>query len=1455
MIFFEVARYVALLLVLLATGAAQTTDGDQATSRFEALKARRAKILAEQRAEGPNHSPAQVEAKPSAVTVLESIPAPPAGFPIKEIDATSEPPAQPATPIKLQPDSPVKDSIDKSEQLRISTLTVSPGVVTSDHNTLDGATDVAAKSLGGATSTSAAKLSASELPSERSAPLFEPPSTTRFEHSSARSARMMANKARDTTAYAASHRAVKNDHAHDPAASGAVTSQGALPASGSKGKAEDDKFESLAACDEGFALERHDDDVARGDVCVRTEGAQRGGEIFVHGLPSNENVYELLVSLFEPIGPVLDVDLRSTRHPHRVKVLATVDPKGNSSTSKHSLGLLAVVRFESKSLAEDAVRRYDHAEVRGGTISVSLSAPNFESHRCPLDCHHTPEAPYCATEAHRPCPVWTDLERHDEHGNFHGDVCRHRNAHYTCPWGCFHKLASPFCSIGLNSSKPCRANFWVSRSGDDRGARRTHMNGLDKLVLGNGSTIAVSTPLPHQACRSKLCRKALFDNSRNGTELVKLLETFGCSSTNASSSCPHLSHTDSKIDTEYVVKFPCDVWEVTAGVRSEFVIHRSARQKTTFTEEGCEAGAQTLIVMFRSLNAVFAGRTIVETQEQTKVRFRPIDPGVYAVEVAVIRVNEVSGTQTVRKAGGGGPWVLWVRSEHDAKLAAVQPPEQVIRHPRAPCAYGQYLHHHDADNGHGRWLRCTPSSAAACPRDGWMWTPATCFFPVQQWAASNHADPHPWVVLVGSTALRGLMLAAVDVAGDGAIRKELLGDSGKASTCATKAWVDLPLRHQGLRLSYQELRHHAAMEDSDDGRAYHAKCFARFRQLLENHADIVIAEVTSGRHKTETVQKYVMDVLGLAKEYPKWHGRFVFVLKLPDFARGIEASTFTSCGPSCDLSNAAGWCSEQTYGDLIEATIARSGVQEGKAVVLDDLSLMAWGFAFDNERGLSSKILSLNWHHHVAASSNVHRGQPFSSMVASPSAHHQSHNHDAKYQGGSRLIRGAVAEIAADIMLNLASLLIDEPLSGKYPRHPELSAPALRRWRKFERSKDACVLTSDDGPRTKKVKMGWPTVSFALVIFVALIAAIYLKRKEEQRLKEEAAVSDAELRERAAQITKQVERMDYVTNQLDARGLVIEEWHALADLKMYYQEAFKKYEAGNQSVEEELMKWGALLDAHPEHIKELDLAAEEWAKKQLPLCREAARQMRTFVPTDIADHGSEALVAKGLPRLLAERLRNMKILWLIVTHPADTVKLHHVDLMNKYSAMGCDITELRAVFASIPESFNNDPDGKKQGWRTSIRDKLKEYTKKEEAGTLMANEKRHRAYPKPAKVAKARGLFSAFSRSAEKEEEAPPILGPFNPDVEITRMQSVVSTAFEATKVPEVTGNVLEAKQKIKGAFEQGTGGPTTEAKADGGGSQVSMANEASANPAFVDFRRRKGKIGKMLDKQQMHKE
>lgn len=167
---------------------------------------------------------------------------------------------------------------------------------------------------------------------------------------------------------------------------------------------------------------------------------------------------------------------------------------------------------------------------------------------------------------------------------------------------------------------------------------------------------------------------------------------------------------------------------------------------------------------------------------------------------------------------------------------------------------------------------------------------------------------------------------------------------------------------------------------------------------------------------------------------------------------------------------------------------------------------------------------------------------------------------------------------------------------------------------------------------------------------------------------------------------------------------------------------------------------------------------------------------------------ASAMEEKGLPKKIAQRIWSKKILWFVCTHPDDIGKIHVADLRTKYSYIGMDIVEMRAVYAALPQAFENDGDGKKKEWRDAYRQKLEELTVKEANNRLTNPEKRNFAY---------------------KGNED---LSLFDPDVPIQRAELLKSDAFGPTDMSDVealtgVGGVKEKQSRMANRSSVATSG------------------------------------------------
>mmetsp|Transcript_199 Transcript_199/g.249 ORF Transcript_199/g.249 Transcript_199/m.249 type:complete len:116 (+) Transcript_199:355-702(+) len=92
------------------------------------------------------------------------------------------------------------------------------------------------------------------------------------------------------------------------------------------------------------------------------------------------------------------------------------------------------------------------------------------------------------------------------------------------------------------------------------------------------------------------------------------------------------------------------------------------------------------------------------------------------------------------------------------------------------------------------------------------------------------------------------------------------------------------------------------------------------------------------------------------------------------------------------------------------------------------------------------------------------------------------------------------------------------------------------------------------------------------------------------------------------------------------------------------------------------------------------------------------------------------------------RIDDQPVFSLFWLTPEDVDKTHDRDFLSKFSYVGLDLIELRAVYACLPGNFVNDPDSSKHRWRLQVREKLYKMTEKERKGMLGPEERRHLVY-------------------------------------------------------------------------------------------------------------------------------
>lgn len=260
--------------------------------------------------------------------------------------------------------------------------------------------------------------------------------------------------------------------------------------------------------------------------------------------------------------------------------------------------------------------------------------------------------------------------------------------------------------------------------------------------------------------------------------------------------------------------------------------------------------------------------------------------------------------------------------------------------------------------------------------------------------------------------------------------------------------------------------------------------------------------------------------------------------------------------------------------------------------------------------------------------------------------------------------------------------------------------------------------------------------------------------------------------------------------QLQESGQQPVEFVELSVARERMQQAVQRLMGGEEAAEKDIERWDKAIRMNPEYQKEMEEKAKQWEIDQKPINHQCLLKMRSLIPPNVGSTSVSQMMADGVPKSIANRIWTKKSLWIINTHPDDTKKVHIADLNTKYGNQGLDIIEMRAIWANLPEEFDNDGDGKKAQWRALFRQKLEELTVKEASNRLSAMEKRNPAY-------KGHDNLSIY-----------------DPNVEITRAEIQKSTAFDATEKPEIKSTlgdgIKELKKQMAAAEKPLLDGPLT---------------------------------------------
>lgn len=209
-----------------------------------------------------------------------------------------------------------------------------------------------------------------------------------------------------------------------------------------------------------------------------------------------------------------------------------------------------------------------------------------------------------------------------------------------------------------------------------------------------------------------------------------------------------------------------------------------------------------------------------------------------------------------------------------------------------------------------------------------------------------------------------------------------------------------------------------------------------------------------------------------------------------------------------------------------------------------------------------------------------------------------------------------------------------------------------------------------------------------------------------------------------------LEHIEILKNQLQLAGI-----KPIEDI-ITYPNAKKKLKNALISASEidsyenllEVERWDSFVTNHPQFIIEKEAAEKEWEIVQNDSIIESLNIQRNIIPEDIANLSIVDLQIRNISKKLSTRIFRNKSLWLVHCSKDDISKLHFADLQYKFSNIGLDIIEMKALYACLPEKFLFDHNNKKQKWKKNIIARLKELTNQDDNKTLSQKYIRNHCY-------------------------------------------------------------------------------------------------------------------------------
>ena len=249
---------------------------------------------------------------------------------------------------------------------------------------------------------------------------------------------------------------------------------------------------------------------------------------------------------------------------------------------------------------------------------------------------------------------------------------------------------------------------------------------------------------------------------------------------------------------------------------------------------------------------------------------------------------------------------------------------------------------------------------------------------------------------------------------------------------------------------------------------------------------------------------------------------------------------------------------------------------------------------------------------------------------------------------------------------------------------------------------------------------------------------------------DELAKCEAELnkeRNRRMELQNKISELEMILSSLQEKlKLVSSEkgtnTRSLDDIENELRIATQKCFAGEECSEDYLERLDNALRSHPEYAIREQKIRSKWDYEQKEDNEKALKIMKKIVPPNIRyttekkieEDIRESVLASGELetghiKRLAKRIFRTKALH-IVHYPKNMLRKMYVnDLVNKFDiGTSLDLTELRAVYATLPNEFDNDNDGQKAAWKERIRSQLVNLVKNNESNNIIPNKKRNSVY-------------------------------------------------------------------------------------------------------------------------------